>query len=343
MNKKVTDNEIKSEEIITIKDKSMIKSKAHLTDINSPLNFETMDIAVSATNLSKVYGDNAALNNINLRLNSNELIGLIGTNGSGKTTFMKLIAGLLDKSSGEIKVFGEDPMDNLNVLENVVYTYHDLTLTPELTLKSHLKSYNAMYPNFDMDFATNLMNLFHLKATSKYKNLSQGMMSLFNFICGLSTRAELTMLDEPILGMDVTVRKSAYEILLRDYIEHPRTIIISSHILSEVEDILSEMIIINKGEVLLYDNIDNIRDYAYRVDGSANELAEFTRNKNIIYKSTSQIRSFMIVKDQITENTESEAKSHGLTVSRIRPEELYVYLAGNDYEEGMECLWTTNN
>lgn len=330
-------------EILQIKDESMVKSKAHFTRVNCPLNFESMDITVSTKNLSKFYGDNAALNNININVNSKELIGLIGTNGSGKTTLMKLIAGLLDKSSGEIKVFGEEPMDNLDVLENVVYTYHDLPLNLDQNLKSHLKSYEAIYPNFDMDFASKLMNLFHLNPKAKYKSLSQGMMSLFNFICGLSARAQLTMLDEPILGMDVTVRKSAYEILLRDYMEHPRTIIISSHILNELEDILSEMIIINKGEVLLYDNMDNIRDYAYRVDGKAEALAEFSKNKNILYTSKSQFQSFMIIKEQITENTESAAKIHGLSVSRIRPEELYVYLAGNDYEEGMECLWTTNN
>lgn len=298
---------------------------------------------ISTKNLSKTYEDNVALKNVTLNINSNELIGLIGTNGSGKTTFMKLIAGLLDKTSGSLEVFGEEPMDNLNVLERIVFTYHDLTLPPDQPLKSLLNSYEVMYPNFDRVFAEKLMNLFHLNPKAKYKSLSQGMMSLFNFICGISTRAELTMLDEPILGMDVTVRKSAYEILLRDYMEHPRTIIISSHILSELEDILSEMIIINKGEVLLYDNIDNIRDSAYRVDGSAEHLNNFTQNKEVIYKSSSPLHSFMVVKDLITENTVEEAKSHNLTISRIRPEELYVYLAGNDYEEGMECLWTEKN
>lgn len=298
---------------------------------------------ISTKNLSKTYEDNVALKNVTLNINSNELIGLIGTNGSGKTTLMKLIAGLLDKTHGSLEVFGEEPMDNLKVLEKIVYTYHDLTLPPDQPLKSLLNSYEAMYPNFDRIFAEKLMNLFHLKPKAKYKSLSQGMMSLFNFICGLSTRAELTMLDEPILGMDVTVKKSAYEILLRDYMEHPRTIIISSHILSELEDILSEMIIINKGEVLLYDNIDNIRDSAYRVDGNAENLNNFTQNKEVIYKSSSHLHSFMVVKDLITEETAEEAKSHNLTISRIRPEELYVYLAGNDYEEGMECLWTEKN
>lgn len=302
-----------------------------------------MSMVISTENLCKTYGDNVALKNVNLNINGNELIGLIGTNGSGKTTLMKLLAGLLDKTSGSIHVFGEEPMDNLNILERIVYTYHDLNLPPEQSLKNLLNSYELMYPNFDRVFAEKLMKLFNLNPKSKYKNLSQGMMSLFNFICGLSTRAELTMLDEPILGMDVTVRKSAYDILLRDYMEHPRTLIISSHILSELEDILSELIILDKGEVLLYDNIDNIRDSAYRVDGDLESLNDFTNNKNIIYKSSSQLHSYIIVKEEFNETTEKDAKAHGLTISRIRPEELYVYLAGNHYEEGMECLWTEEN
>lgn len=302
-----------------------------------------MSIVISTENLCKTYEDKAALKNVNLNINSNELIGLIGTNGSGKTTLMKLLAGLLDKTSGAIQVLGEEPMDNLNVLENVVYTYHDLELPPEQPLKNIIGSYELMYPKFDRTFAEKLMKLFNLNPKAKYKSLSQGMMSLFNFICGLSTRAEITMMDEPILGMDVTVRKSAYEILLRDYMEHPRTIIISSHILSELEDILSELIIINKGEVLLHDNIDNIRDSAYRVDGAEEALNAFASNKNVIYKSTSPLHSFMIIKEDITENVQTAAKNHNLSLSRIRPEELYVYLAGNAYEEGMECLWTEEN
>lgn len=302
-----------------------------------------MSMVLSTENLCKTYGNNVALKNVNLDINENELIGLIGTNGSGKTTLMKLLAGLLDKTSGSIHIFGEEPMDNLNILERIVYTYHDLNLPPEQSLKNLLNSYELMYPTFDKVFAEKLMKLFNLNPKAKYKSLSQGMMSLFNFICGLSTRAELTMLDEPILGMDVTVRKSAYEILLRDYMEHPRTIIISSHILSELEDILSEMIILDKGEVLLYDNIDNIRDSAYRVDGAEAALNTFAANKNVIYKSTSPLQSFMVIKEYITENIQAAAKKHNLTISRIKPEELYVYLAGNAYEEGMECLWTEEN
>lgn len=299
-----------------------------------------MSMIISTENLYKTYGNKAALKNVSLNIKDNELIGLIGTNGSGKTTLMKLLAGLLDKTSGSIQVFGEEPMDNLKVLERVVYTYHDLKLPPEQPLKNLIGSYELMYPNFDRIFAEKLMKLFNLNPKSKYKSLSQGMMSLFNFICGLSTRAEITMMDEPILGMDVTVRKSAYEILLRDYMEHPRTIIVSSHILSELEDILSELIIINKGEVLLYDNIDTIRDSAYRVDGDKDSLNTFAENKNVIYKSDSPLHSFMIIKEAITESVHTASKEHGLNLSRIRPEELYVYLAGNAYEEGMECLWT---
>lgn len=302
-----------------------------------------MSTVISTTNLCKNYGDKAALKNVNLNINSNELIGLIGTNGSGKTTLMKHLAGLLNKTSGSIKVFGEEPMDNLKVLERVVYTYHDLKLTPEQPLKNLISSYELMYPAFDRVFAEKLMKLFNLNPKAKYKSLSQGMMSIFNFICGLSTRADLTMLDEPILGMDVTVRKSAYEILLRDYMEHPRTIIVSSHIFNELEDILSEIIIINKGEILLHDNIDNIRDSAYRVDGAEAALNAFAENREVIYKNASPLHSFLIIKEQITATVEAAAKNLNLSLSRIRPEELYVYLAGNDYEEGMECLWTEEN
>ncbi|MEG0133305.1 MAG: ABC transporter ATP-binding protein [Clostridium sp.] len=302
-----------------------------------------MDYCIEANNLTKSYKSKIALSGISVKLNSNELIGLIGSNGSGKTTFMKLCAGLLEKTQGELTVLGGAPMDNLNVLENIVYCYPNMPHDRNLSLLKIMEYYKIMYLTFDFQFGSKLLNHFGFNPKSKYDSLSQGMKSLFNFICGISTRAPLTMFDEPILGMDVKVRKSVYDILLRDYLEHPRTIIISSHILSELENLLSELLIINNGALVLYKDMDSIKESAYRVDGNSTDLKEFFKDKNVLHENSSDFSAFGIIEDAITASTEAEAKANNLKISRIRPEELYVYLTGNNYEGGLDSLWTNDN
>lgn len=304
---------------------------------------EFNNIILQGENLTKTYGDKQAINSINIALNENQIIGLIGRNGSGKTTLMKLCAGKLNKTNGTLTVFGEDPMDNLGILQNIIYTYADLPFDEKLTLESIIDTYKLMYKTFQEDFALKLLDFYKINKKAKYGSLSSGTKSLFNFICGVATRASLSMFDEPILAMDITVRKSAYEILLRDYMEYPRTIIISSHILSELENILSEILIIDKGNVLFYDSTDSMREIFYRIDGNEDALKAFTENKNVIFKSSAALSSFYVVEEPLTEEVTSIAQSKGLKLSRLRPEELYLYLSNNDYEEEMECLWEKKN
>lgn len=191
-------------------------------------------LIIKADHLVKKFKNKTALDDLTFEISDVGIIGLIGRNGSGKTTLMKLCAGLLKDDGGELKVFGEEPMDNLSVLENIVYTYHDMDYYKPLKLKAILENYNTMFPMFDNDFALRLLKYFDLELKKKYIHLSEGEASLFNFICGLSSRAKLTMFDEPILGMDVAIRKVVYDVLLRDYNENPRMIMISSHMLSEI-------------------------------------------------------------------------------------------------------------
>lgn len=294
---------------------------------------------IEAKELTKLYGKNKAINNLSLQVNKDGLIGLIGRNGSGKTTFMKLCAGLLNKNHGQLNVLNGEPMNNLEVIERLVYTYHNVEYAKDLKLKEIISAFKLMYTNFDENFSLKLLKYFDLNPKAKYNQLSQGMTSVFNFICALSTRAELTMLDEPVLGMDVTVRKAVYEVLLRDYSEHPRTIIVSSHLLSELEGILSEIILIDKGSVLLYKDIDEMRQIAYRVDGRKEDLENFCKDKEILFTKSGEFDSFIIVLGRLTEEMILAAKEVNVILSQVRPEDICVYLTQDDKEDELKCLW----
>ena len=297
------------------------------------------ETVVVTTDLHKHYGKEEALAGLSVNIAKHSVTGLIGRNGSGKTTLLKIIAGRLDKTSGKTEVFGAEPMDNLPVLSRLVYAYHDVGYDPGLKLDMILQTYKTMFGDFDLDFAGKLMKYFELSGKMKYKHLSQGMASVFNFLCALSCRSELTMLDEPVLGMDVTVRKAAYEILLRDFAEHPRTFIVSSHLLSEIEGLLTDILLIEQGKVVLHNSIDDVRQSAYRVDGSPMDIARFTQGKKTIAKSKSELSNFAVVYEPCTEEATKSAKACGLTVSNVRAEDLCVYLTRQNKEDELECLW----
>ena len=294
---------------------------------------------VMTDNLRKNYGKKEALAGLSVNIAKHSVTGLIGRNGSGKTTLLKIVAGVLNATGGKAEVFGENPMDNLLVLNRLVYACHNAPYEKGLKLDTILFAYKTMFKNFDLVFAGKLMKYFELSGKMKYKNLSQGMASIFNFLCALSCRAELTMLDEPVLGMDVTVRKTAYDILLRDFAEFPRTFIISSHLLSEIEGLLSDILLIEQGKVVLHSSIDEARQSAYRIDGSQTGIGNFIAGKKILTVSKSELSSFAVVFEPYSNEIEKSAKSQGLTVSNIKAEDLCVYLTRQNKEEELECLW----
>lgn len=301
-----------------------------------------IDSIIQTTELTKFFRKKAALTGLSFTVTGSGLIGLIGRNGSGKTTLMKLLAGQLEVTSGKLEILGEDPMDNLGVLSNVVYTFSNMEYDKHLRLGEILHNYFVMFPHFDLNFASGLLKYFDLNPRLKYKNLSHGMASIFNFICGLSCRARITLLDEPVLGMDVTVRKAVYDILLREFSEYPRTIIISSHILSELEPMLSDILLIDGGELVLFRNIDDLRQSAYRIVGDESTIDKFSAGKNILSKKTG-LTSEAIIFETMDPHTLESAKQSGLSVSAVRPEELYIYLTKENKEGDLECLWQKAN
>lgn len=302
-----------------------------------------MSFVITAKQLSFQYGKKHAIQNFNIDINENQIIGLIGRNGSGKTTFLKLCAGLLKPTTGEIAVFAQNPVNNLKVLEDIVFTHNEVIHKASLTLETIIEDFTMFYPQFDSSFAYRLIEYFSLSRHAKYSSLSQGMTSVFHFICGISARASLTLLDEPVLGIDLPLRKKIYDVLLRDYMEHPRTIIISSHILSELEELLSEFLIIDAGQVLLYKSPDEIRTMAYRVDGTKEAVSTFASNRPVLYDEYNTTGSFAVMDCPCDEAAKSDSRKLNLVISGIRPEELYLYKTNHGKGMDIECLWENQN
>lgn len=300
---------------------------------------EHSDIAVAVSQLSKNYHKTTALQELSLELHSGQIIGLIGANGSGKTTLFQILSGILPATSGSFSVLGGNPLTDIRVKNELIYSLYDLPLEKSERLKNVLSYYQIMYPKFDQEFANKMMKLFDLPEKKKISSLSQGMKSIFHFLCAVAARCQVTMLDEPFIGIDIEKRKLAYEILLRDYMEYPRTFIISSHNLAELEHLLSEMVLIHQGRVIFYEDIDTVRDMLIRVEGEPSVLQQYTANQTILHTYQSELGSFVIAQGGSSSPAATEAARLGLEVTPVSPEDVCVYLTTNRKEETLSCLW----
>jgi len=297
------------------------------------------EYAIKVSSLNKYYNKTHAIKDFSININKDNIIGLIGANGSGKTTLFKLCNGFLEESSGTIEVMDGNPLTDIAIKEQMIYSMHDLPIGDNEKLMNVIKYYEEAYPIFDIEFANKLMDLFQINKRNSYRRLSQGTKSSFNFICALATRCSVTMLDEPFIGIDIVKRKIAYQILLRDYMEHPRTIIISSHNLTELDSVLSEMILIDDGNLIFYKEMDEVREMAFRVEGNMDIIHEFSKTHKTMHLSDKTVGSFGIFEGSPNSKVAIEAKEVGLVISNVSPEDICIYSTSHLKEGDLECLW----
>lgn len=281
-------------------------------------------MSITLNDVTKFYRSNKALDRVSLEIKRKTITGLIGRNGAGKTTMLKIIAGFVKQSSGGVNVFGENPFDNLNISANTIFVDDRMKFPESLSLTDILKEGKRFYPNWDEGLANRLFHYFRLNGNDFHRHLSKGRKSTFNFIFGICTHAALTILDEPTTGMDLATRKDVYRALLKDFLAYPRTIIISSHHLDEIEDILEDVILLDEGRLLLYTSIDDFREYAIGLIGEREKLRKWCTNKEIIYEEEVGIDELYVVIKNKYDLEELTAK--GFRVESVSSSDLAVYL-----------------
>lgn len=208
-------------------------------------------------NLYKNYGEKQVLNNITLTVPRGKIIGLLGKNGTGKTTLIKLINGLLTPTEGEIIFEGEKigPQSKLNIAYLPERTYLDKSMT----INETLKFFKEFYSNFDIDKAKDLLKKLDLDKNQKIIKMSKGMQEKVQLVLVMSRKADLYILDEPLGGVDPATRDYILDTILTNFNEGA-SIIISTHLISDIERILDEVIFIDKGEIKLISDADELRN-----------------------------------------------------------------------------------
>lgn len=282
---------------------------------------------IECKQMTKRYGQTTVLNNLTFSIGENTITGLIGRNGAGKTTLLKIIAGFLRETSGELSVFSKKPFNNLFVSANMIFIDDHINLPYFLQLKEILDEASRFYPNWDAELAHRLFNYFSLAPNQYHSNLSKGMKSTFNMILGLSSRCALTIFDEPTTGMDAAVRKDFYRALLKDYIAHPRTIILSSHHLNEIEDLLEDVLLIKDGRVVLHSPISEIKEWAIGLKGPKSIIEQWTKNSEILYRKEIGLHTmYVVIKNEFTSFDLDNMQLAGLELSSVPSSDLCVYL-----------------
>jgi ABC-2 type transport system ATP-binding protein len=283
--------------------------------------------AIDCKEITKSFKNTNALNQLSFSIKDKTITGLIGRNGAGKTTLLKIIAGFISSTSGDIRVFGENPFNNLKTSANMIFIDDEISFPTSLYLPDILESAAQFYENWDMKLSQRLFEYFSFHPKQRHSNLSKGMKNTFNMIVGLSARCPLTIFDEPTTGMDAAVRKDFYRALLKDYLEHPRTIILSSHLLNEIEDLLEDILLINEGKKQLHLSVSELKTFAVGISGKSDNVQQWTDNKEILYtKLIGMDQSYVVVKKDFPDELLQQATSLGLEITSVATDDLCVYL-----------------
>ena len=206
-----------------------------------------MTAVIEVQNLTKHYKEKNALDNVSLTLEGGAIYGLLGRNGAGKTTLMSILTAQNFESSGTVRVFGEHPYENTHVLNRICFVRESQKYPDDAYPRHAFKAASLFFRNWSQELADELIEQFQLPMKQTIKKLSRGQLSAVGVIIGLASRAELTFFDEPYLGLDAVARQIFYDRLLEDYAEHPRTIVLSSHLIDEVSNLIEKVIVIATG------------------------------------------------------------------------------------------------
>jgi ABC-2 type transport system ATP-binding protein len=285
---------------------------------------------VRADGLTKRYGSFTAVDAVDFRLEENRIYGLLGRNGAGKTTIMQLLTGQLFPDGGELEVFGRTPAEHADVLRRICFIAESQRYPDSFQASHVLQAAPWFFEHWDAEFAERLIDDFRLPTRRPIKKLSRGQLSAVGVIVGLASRAPLTFFDEPYLGLDAVARQIFYDRLLEDYAEHPRTIVLSTHLIDEVANLLEHVIVIDQGRILLDRDADEVRGSATTVAGATASVDAFVADRPVIGREGLGGLASVTVDGRLDQADRIHAAELGLELAPVSLQQLIVHMTGTD-------------
>ncbi|MDQ1547974.1 MAG: type transport system ATP-binding protein [Actinomycetota bacterium] len=282
-----------------------------------------MTTVVEVNGLTKRFGKFTAVDDVSFRVEENTIYGLLGRNGAGKTTMMQLLTGQQFASDGSIRVFGQSPVENAAVLGNICFIKESQAYPDDFKPRHVFESAPWFFQNWDAEFANRLISEFRVPVNRRIKKLSRGQLSAVGVIVGLASRAPLTFFDEPYLGLDAVARQIFYDRLLEDFGEHPRTVILSTHLIDEVSALLEHVLVIDDGKLIIDENADTLRGSATTISGTKSTVEAFVGKRTVLHREGIGGLSSITV-EKLDSADRTAAASAGLELGPVSLQQLIV-------------------
>jgi len=285
---------------------------------------------ISLRDLTVRYGDTVAVDGLTADLAPGKIYGLLGRNGSGKTSLLSVLAAYRKASGGSVTVGGVDPFENAAVMRDTVFVRDVLDVPQAYRVGTVLDFHAALRPHWDAAYAGHLADEFGLNRRKRVSALSRGQRSALGVVIGLAARAPLTILDEAYLGMDAAARSVFHRELLGDYLAHPRTIILSTHLIQEVADLFEEVLILDRGRLLLHEDTDTFRSRGVAVTGPAQAVETFVSGRTVLaQQSLGNVRQATLY-GSLGDEDRRLAGDAGLTLEPVGIQDLFVHLTSGE-------------
>ena len=285
-----------------------------------------MSAAATLDHVTMRFKGHTALTDVSLGFQADTITGLLGRNGAGKTTLMQLLTGHRVPTSGRVEVLGGRPYENDRVLSDICFIKESQRYPDHFRVRDAVDVAAMLYPRWDRDLADQLLTEFELPRKRPIKKLSRGMTSAVGVVIGLASRAPVTLFDEPYLGLDAVARQLFYDRLLEDYAEHPRTVVLSTHLIEEISDLLEHVVLIDRGRVLLDADAESLRATALTVSGPTPTVTTFGAVHRVLRTESlaGQTRAIVQVGSAVDRRTATDL---GLTVESTSIQQLVVALS----------------
>lgn len=282
-------------------------------------------------NISKQYKKKEVLHDINLSIEQGKIYGLVGRNGAGKTTLLSIMTAQNPATSGTVTCDGMPVWENQEALDHLCFSRELNTLSVlgpnTIKVKEYLRMARTYYPNWDSEMEKRLVEQFDLNPKKKISKLSKGMLSMVTIIVALASKADITILDEPVAGLDVVAREDFYRLLLEEHEATGRTFIVSTHIIEEAANVFEEVIFLKDGEILLKEDTQELLDRTVHVSGLAEEVDAACAGLEIHHAEQMGRSKGVTV---LLSGDQQIADGYDVTVQPVSLQNLFVALCGRE-------------
>ncbi len=280
---------------------------------------------VEISGLTMRYASTKAIDGLTASIPPGAITGLLGRNGSGKSTLLAAIAGFRAPAAGQVTVNGRTPFEDDDAMADTCLV-REAGDFADVRVDSALRLAASLRPNWSADLAAHLVERFRVPTKKNVRALSRGQRSALGAVVGLASRAPLTMFDEVYLGMDAPTRYAFYDELLSDYAAFPRTIVISSHLIEEVERLFEHVIVLDDGRLLIQDTAEALRERGVRVVGNGAAVERFVEPYTVLSRRHLGRTTAATVYGSLTKDAERNAAAAGLDLESVSIQDLFVHL-----------------